>query len=77
MITPDNQIPIDDQNDSEADDQQSQKDVHSNGLDDFSEDEIGDDNVDTDKLQRAYDAAESSYTLDLGSDGDTDTGDDE
>jgi len=77
MITPDNQIPIDDSDNSEADDQQSQKDVHSNGLDDFSEDEVGDDNVDTDKLQRAYDAAESSYTLNLGDDGDTETSDDE
>ena len=72
MVTPDNQIPIDDSDENENDDQQSQKDVHSNGLDDFSEDEIGDDNVDTDKLQRAYDAAESSYTLDLGGDDDTD-----
>jgi hypothetical protein len=75
MITPDNQIPIDDQNDNEADDQQSQKDVHSNGLDDFSEDEIVEDTVDTDKLQRAYDAAESAYTLDIGDDGDTDNDD--
>jgi hypothetical protein len=72
MITPDNQIPTDDQNDNESDDQQSQKDVHSNGLADFSEDDVVDEQVDTDKLQRAYDAAESSYTLDLGSDGDTD-----
>lgn len=71
MITPDNQIPIDDQNENDADDQQSQKDVHSNGLDDFSEDEIVEDTVDTDKLQRAYDAAESAYTLDIG-DGDED-----
>lgn len=71
MITPDNQIPIDDQNENEADDQQSQKDVHSNGLDDFAEDEIVEDTVDTDKLRRAYDAAESAYTLDIG-DGDED-----
>ena len=71
MITPDNQIPIDDQNDNDADDQQSQKDVHSNGLDDFAEDEIVEDTVDTDKLRRAYDAAESAYTLDIG-DGDED-----
>jgi hypothetical protein len=76
MITPDNQIPIDDSENNESDDQQSQKDVHSNGLDDFSEEEIVDDTVDPDKLQRAYDASESSFTLYLGDD-DTDTDDDE
>jgi len=68
MITPDNQIPIDDSDENENDDQQSQKDVHSNGLDDFAEDEIGDDDVDPDKLRQAYDASEASYTLDFGDD---------
>jgi hypothetical protein len=77
MITPDNQIPIDDSDSNESDDQQSQKDVHSNGLNDFSENAVGEDNVDTDKLQRAYDAAEASFTLKLGEDGDSDTGDDD
>jgi hypothetical protein len=75
MITPDNQIPIDDQNDNEADDQQSQKDVHSNGLDDLPESGDTVDYADPDKLQRAYDAAESAYTLDIGDDGDTDNDD--
>ncbi|MEO8886283.1 MAG: hypothetical protein ABI367_09490 [Mucilaginibacter sp.] len=75
MITPDNQIPIDDQNDNDADDQLSQKDVHSNGLDDLPESGDTVDYADTDKLQRAYDAAESAYTLDIGDDGDTDNDD--
>ena len=70
MITPDDILPVNDSNENEADDQQSQKDIHSNGLDDFSEDEIGEDNVDTGKLQQAYDASESAYTLNLGEDGD-------
>lgn len=77
MITPDNQIPIDDSDSSESDDQESQKDIHSNGLDDFEEDEIVEDLVDPGKLKQAYDAAESAFTLNLGEDGDTDTGDDE
>ena len=76
MITPNNQIPIDDADNNESDDQQSQKDVHSNGLDDIPEPGDTVDYADPDKLQRAYDAAESSFTLNLGDD-DTDTDDDE
>jgi hypothetical protein len=68
MITPDNQIPLDDSDSSEADDQQSQQDIHSNGLDDAPEPGDTVDYADPDKLQRAYDASESSYTLDLGED---------
>ncbi|MGN6394283.1 MAG: hypothetical protein ACTHMI_01875 [Mucilaginibacter sp.] len=68
MITPDDKIPVNDSDESEADDQQSQKDIHSNGLDDFAEDEIGEDNADPDKLRQAYDASEASYTLDFGDD---------
>jgi len=65
MIIPENNIPFDDTTRDEADDQQSQKDIHSNGLD------LNDDNSDdaevpnTSMLQQAYDAAEPSYTLDL------------
>ena len=77
MIIPDNQIPIDDSENNESDDQQSQKDVHSNGLDDLPETGDTVDYADPDKLKRAYDASESSYTLNLGDDGDTNTGDDE
>ena len=76
MITPDNQIPLDDENSSEADDQQSQKDIHSNGFDDAPEDGDTVDYADPAKLQQAYDAAESAYTLDLG-EGDDATDDDE
>jgi hypothetical protein len=71
MITPDNQIPLDDENDSEADDQQSQKDIHSNGFDDSPEDGDTVDYDDTDKLNQAYRASESAYTLNLDDDGPT------
>lgn len=68
MITPDNQIPLDDSDSSEADDQQSQQDIHSNGLDDTPEPGHTVDYADTDKLKRAYDASGPAYTLDLGED---------
>lgn len=75
MITPDNQVPIDDQNENDADDQQSQKDIHSNGLEDLpGQDDIVE-YTDPDKLRQAYDASESAYTLDIGDDGDTDNDD--
>jgi len=76
MITPDNQVPYDDSDSSEADDQQSQKDVHGNGIDDVPESGDTDNYADPATLQQAYDAAEPSYTLNLDDD-DTDTGDDE
>lgn len=66
MITPDNRIPQDDQQGEEKDDQRSQQDVHSNGFDQPDANES--DNVETDEsdaLSQAYDAAESSYTLNL------------
>jgi len=68
MIIPDNQIPIDDSDESESGDQLSQKDIHSSGLDDLPE--AGDtvDYADPDKLKRAYDASESAYTLNLDDD---------
>ena len=74
MIIPDNQIPLDDSNESEADDQLSQKDIHSSGLDDAPEPGDTVDYEDSDKLKRAYDASESAYTLNLDDD---DTSDDE
>lgn len=61
MIIPDNQIPPDDTDSSEADDQQSQKDIHSNGFDD--EPGTDDDTSDADHLQQASDASEASFTL--------------
>lgn len=67
MITPDNQIPLDDSEDQDAEDQQSQKDIHGNGFDDEPEDgDVIDDN--TDNLEQAYDASEPSYTLDFDDD---------
>ncbi len=69
MIIPENQIPLDDSDNSEADDQQSQQDIHSNGLDDAPEPgDTVDNDAEPDKLKQAYDAAESSYTLNLGED---------
>lgn len=72
MITPDNELPVDDSFENDPDDQQSQQDVHSNGLDDFEVDELPEENTDTDKLRRAYDASESSFTLHLDDEPHTD-----
>ena len=64
MITPDDRVPPDDSFDDDAEDQQSQQDIHSNGFDDDVE--PGDlDPDDAELLKQAYKAAESSYTLDL------------
>ena len=77
MITPDNQIPLDDQDDPSNEDQKSQQDIHGNGFDDLPEDgEIVDEDQ-SDKLRQAYQAAESAFTLNLGEDGDSKTDDDE
>jgi hypothetical protein len=68
MITPDNQIPLDDSENSEADDQQSQKDVHGNGLDDVPEPGDTEDFDAPDKLEQAYKASEAAFTINLGED---------
>ncbi len=68
MITPDNQIPLDDAQNSDAEDQPSQQDIHSNGLDDAPEPGDIVDEANPDKLKQAYDAAESAYTLKLPGD---------
>jgi len=65
MIEPQDDLPLDDSQASEADDQQSQKDIHSNGFDESPEPVGGDDTSDADRLQQAFDAAEPSYTLNL------------
>ena len=65
MITPENNIPLDDSTRDEAEDQQSQKDIHGNGIETNSESEDLNDEPNLAFLQQAYDAAESSYTLDL------------
>ncbi len=77
MITPDNQVPLDDSENSDAQDQQSQQDIHSNGFDDSPEPGDTVDYADPDKLQQAYDASEPAYTLHLDDDPDKDTSADE
>jgi len=70
----DDQLQQDDQlEQTENEDQMSQQDVHGNGFDDTNED-IGETD-ESSQAQRAYDAAEPSYTLNL--DDDDSTGDDE
>ncbi|AMR32001.1 hypothetical protein A0256_11510 [Mucilaginibacter sp. PAMC 26640] len=70
MIEPeDDQLEQDDQlSQTENDDQMSQQDIHSNGFDETNE-PIGETD-ETQQAQRAYDAAEPSYTLNLDEDGD-------
>jgi len=65
MITPEDEIPTNDSTTDEADDQQSQKDIHSNGLDDFAEPDEANGQGDADRLQQASDASEAAYTLNL------------
>lgn len=63
MIDPENEIPLDDAEDSDKADQLSQQDIHSNGFDEnFHPTEDGTPN--TDLLKQASDASEASYTLD-------------
>jgi hypothetical protein len=72
MIIPDNQIPLDDSEDQDAEDQLSQKDIHGNGFDDdFEPGDVIDDDY-SDNLQQAYDAAESSFTLNVDDDDEED-----
>ena len=65
MITPENTIPLDDSENSEAEDQQSQKDIHSNGLDETDLTAGEEEQPDTEILKQAFDASEPSYTLDV------------
>lgn len=63
MINPEDKVPLDDTQNDESDDQQSQKDIHSNGLDEeIKQSEYVE--PDTDLLNQAYRSAESAYTLD-------------
>ena len=63
MITPENKIPLDDAENSDADDQQSQQDIHSNGLDEENEPTHDDGSTDAGRLQQASDASEAAFTL--------------
>lgn len=65
MINPDDQIPLDDTEDSDKEDQMSQQDVHSNGLDEERIPTAESDQPAIDLLQQASDASEPSYTLDV------------
>jgi hypothetical protein len=63
MITPDDELLPDDSQPEDVE-QTSQQDIHSIGLDGDDEDAVGE--IDeTDKLNQAYDASESAYTLNL------------
>ncbi|WP_449438532.1 hypothetical protein [Pedobacter steynii] len=62
MITPENSIPLDDSENSESEDQQSQKDIHSNGLEDaFDEGKVEQPEIEL--FEQASKASEASYTL--------------
>ena len=63
MIIPDNNLPPDDTDNSASDDQQSQKDIHSNGFDGTAPGTRTDDASDADRLQQASDASTPSFTL--------------
>ncbi|ALL05394.1 hypothetical protein AQ505_07765 [Pedobacter sp. PACM 27299] len=64
---PEDNVPLDDALNSEVDDQQSQKDIHSNGFDENfdqpTEQEIEQPPIDL--LKQAFDASEASFTLDV------------
>ncbi|MBB2148720.1 hypothetical protein [Pedobacter gandavensis] len=62
---PEDNVPIDDALNSEADDQQSQKDVHSNGFDENFDKPEGIELPEVDLLKQAFDASEASFTLDV------------
>ena len=65
MIDPDDIIPLDDSDDSDKEDQMSQQDIHSNGLEEERIPQAESDQPAIDLLQQASDAAEASFTLDL------------
>jgi len=65
MISPDNKIPIDDSENSDADDQRSQQDIHSNGLDENFDSSDEESAPAIDLLKQASDASEASFTLDV------------
>lgn len=64
MINPADNIPVDDSQNSEAEDQQSQKDIHANGLD-LNDEPLEEEQANPDLLRQAFDASEASYTLDV------------
>ena len=63
MINPEDQIPFDDQESADKDDQVSQQDIHSNGLEEERTPSGIEQNANPDALSQAYRAAESAYLL--------------
>lgn len=63
MIEPEDIIPFDDSEDSDKEDQMSQQDVHSNGLDEERIPPPDSEDPATDLLKQAMDASEASFTL--------------
>ncbi|SHG59377.1 hypothetical protein [Pedobacter caeni] len=64
-INPEDNVPLDDALNTEAEDQQSQKDIHSNGFDEKFDQPEGNEQPDTEILKQAFDASESAYTLNV------------
>jgi len=63
MITDENNNPVD--NEDEVEDQMSQQDIQSDGIDDVPASEDDENASDLDLLQQADEASESSFTLDV------------
>lgn len=61
MINPEDQIPLDDQEGEDKADQQSQQDIHSNGLDEENVGRPAIDESPADLLDQSYRAADSAY----------------
>jgi len=64
-INPEDNVPLDDAVNSESDDQQSQKDIHSNGFNENFDHPEGNEKPNTQILKQAFDASESAYTLNV------------
>lgn len=64
-INPEDNVPLDDAVNSESEDQQSQKDIHSNGFDENFDLPEGNEQPNTQILKQAFDASESAYTLNV------------
>lgn len=63
MINPEDEVPFDDSDDLDKEDQMSQQDIHSTGVDADPEELEEGKQADTDLLQQSFDAAEPAYTL--------------
>ncbi|HVW12583.1 MAG TPA: hypothetical protein VHB54_02105 [Mucilaginibacter sp.] len=68
MIYPKDEVPLDDSDETDKEDQVSQQDIHSTGVEpDPAELEKGKE-TDADILKESYDASEAAYTLKTGED---------